>query len=376
VGDERWERAHAYLERHGGRAIFFGRFVGVLRAMVPTIAGLSRMPYRKFLPWNAAGGIVWAPGFVVLGYVAGGSYERVAKWAGRASTLLLSLVVLVVVVVMVARAVVQRESAVRRWARAQTERPGVARFLARFERQLAYVGRRLQPRAAFGLSLTAGLAVLAVVGFLFGVVVEDVISRNDLSGLDGTVYRFFLEHRDHNITAASRVVSSLGGEITLPALTMLLGVLVWWRSRERRDLVVPALAVVGSTVLVEAVKLAVHRSSPPVAEMLTTTHGFTFPSGHATRSAACLLTVAFVAWRVLPSWRSKVVAFTGAVIATLLIGLTGLTLSVHWVTDVLGGWALGTLWFAIVVVMTEVATSLPHRGAAEPPPPRVAQKTR
>ena len=187
VGEERWTRAEDYLARHGGRAVFFGRFVGVLRAMVPTLAGLSRMPYRKFLPWNAIGGVVWAPGFVLLGYIAGGSYHRVAEWAGRASAVLFATVVLVFGVVMAARAVVRREGAVRRWARAQAERPAVARLLARFERQLAFLGRRLRPGAAFGLSLTGGLATVAVVGWAFGVVVDDVISRKDLAGVDGSV---------------------------------------------------------------------------------------------------------------------------------------------------------------------------------------------
>ena len=382
VGEERWARAEAYLARHGGRAVFFGRFVGVLRAMVPTLAGLSRMPYRTFLPWNAIGGLVWAPGFVLLGYVAGGSYHQVAEWTGRASAVLLALVILVAAVVMGARAAVRRESALRSWARAQAERPAVARFVSRFERQLAYVARRLRPNAAFGLSLTAGLGVVAVVGWGFGVVVQDVISRKDLAGLDGTIYTFFLEHRASGLTTASRAVETLGGTAVLSLMTMGLAGIVWYRSRQSRDLVIPLLAVAGSWVLVDAVKVAVHRPPPPVAEMLTTAPGFAFPSGQATRSAACMLTVAFVAWGVLGSWRSKVVAVAAAASVALLIGLARLTLSVHWFTDVLGGWALGTLWFAVVVVVSQVASSLHHRdprtGPPPPPPPAepVPQETR
>ncbi len=367
VGDERWTRAEEYLARHGGRAVFFGRFVGVLRAMVPTLAGLSRMPYRKFLPWNALGGIVWAPGFVLLGYVAGGSYHRVADWAGRASAVLLALVILVVVVVMGARAVARRESAVRRWARAQTERPVVARLLARFERQLAFLGRRLRPGAAFGLSLTGGLATVAVVGWAFGVVVDDVISRNDLAGVDGSVYNFFLDHREPSLTTASRMVESFSGTVALSVVTMVLAGLVWVRTRQARDLALPALAVFGSIVLVEAVKVAVHRPPPPVEEMLGGAPGFAFPSGQATRSAACLLTLAFIAWGVLPSWRAKVGAFTAALLVALLVGLARLSLAVHWLTDVLGGWALGVLWFAVIVVVSEVAGSMHRRDAGTRP---------
>lgn len=360
VGDERWGRAEAYLNRHGGRAIFFGRFVGVLRAMVPTIAGLSRMPYRTFLPWNAAGGLIWAPGFVLMGYVAGGSYHQVAKWTGAASTVLFILLVVVVAVVFAARAVVRREGAVRTWARTQRQRPGVARVLGRFERQLGYVGRRLQPNAAFGLSLTAGLAGVAVVGWVFGLVVRDVIDRGDLVDLDGTVYRFLRDQRTSGLTTVARLVHDVGGPAVLASVTMVLAAAVWSRTRRIRDVLLPLLAATGSAVLVAVVRVAVHRPSPPASGMLVHVSGFAFPSGQATGSAACLLTVAFVAAGALRSWRSKVVAFTAALVVAILIGLSGLTLGVYWLTDVLGGWALGTLWFTVVIVVNAVATSIAH----------------
>jgi len=370
VGDERWERAETYLQRRGGRAVFFGRFVGVLRAMVPTIAGLSRMPYRVFLPWNAAGGLVWAPGFVLLGYVAGGSYRRVADWAGRAGTVLVVVVVLVGGVFIAARAVVRREGAVRRWAQAQAERSWVVGLRNRFERQLAYVGRRLRPHAASGLSLTVGLLGVAVLGWVFGVLVQDVISRNAQAGVDGTVYRFFGDHRTEDLASAARLVGRLGGTVEVSVLTLAVAGLVWWRTRHLRSVLLPLLAVTGSAVLVEAVKLVVRRPAPPVAGMLAATPGFAFPSSQATASVACLLTAAFVAWGVLPSWRSKVMAVTAAATVSMLVGLVGLALGVHWLTDVLGGWALGTLWFAAIVVISEVAASIHHRPPPGAPPER------
>jgi len=364
VGDERWERAETYLRHRGGRAVFFGRFVGVLRAMVPTIAGLSKMPYTVFLPWNAAGGLVWAPGCVVLGYVAGGSYHRVADWAGRAGTVLLVVLLLVAAVVAAARAVVRREGPVRRWARAQAERPGLVGLRNRFERQLAYLGRRLQPHAASGLSLTVGLLGVAVLGWVFGVLVRVVISRNALAGVDGTVYRFFGDHRTESLAGAARLFGRLGGTVELSLATLVVAGLVWWRTRHVRSVLLPLLAVTGSTLLAEVVKLAVRRPAPPVAGMLAATPGFAFPSSQATASAACLLTAAFVAWRVLSSWRAKVVAVTAAVTVSMLVGLVGLALGIHWLTDVLGGWALGALWFAAIVVISDVAATIHHR---EPP---------
>lgn len=65
------ERAHAYFERRGGAAIFFGRFVGALRSVVSLVAGMSGMPYRRFLPWNIAASLVWAGAVVSVGYFFG-----------------------------------------------------------------------------------------------------------------------------------------------------------------------------------------------------------------------------------------------------------------------------------------------------------------
>lgn|GEM_PF-221843 len=83
--------ARNYLRAKGGRAVFLGRFTAFLRAVMPGLAGLSRMHYWKFLAFNAAGGIVWGVGFTLLGYLAGASYNKVERVAGWASTGLLIL---------------------------------------------------------------------------------------------------------------------------------------------------------------------------------------------------------------------------------------------------------------------------------------------
>jgi membrane protein DedA with SNARE-associated domain len=64
-------RAERIMQRHGGKTVFFGRFVAVLRVSVAAVAGLAHMPWWKFLFWNAAGGIVWATGVGLLAYYGG-----------------------------------------------------------------------------------------------------------------------------------------------------------------------------------------------------------------------------------------------------------------------------------------------------------------
>jgi membrane protein DedA with SNARE-associated domain len=98
VGEERWTKAHEYLRKKGGRAIFLGRFVGVLRALVPAVAGDSQMPYGTFLMWNVLGAIVATPAVILAGYFAGSSYKRIESQLSYASWLIAGCVLVFFVV--------------------------------------------------------------------------------------------------------------------------------------------------------------------------------------------------------------------------------------------------------------------------------------
>ena len=96
---ERLDGARSFLRRRGGMAVFLGRFTAFLRAVMPAMAGLSQMPYGRFLAYNAAGGLVWGAGVALLGYFAGASYKKVESLLGRGSAALLVLIVLTALVV-------------------------------------------------------------------------------------------------------------------------------------------------------------------------------------------------------------------------------------------------------------------------------------
>lgn len=79
----RIDDAQDLLVRRGGAAVFLGRWVAFFRAVMPALAGTARMPYRRFVVWNAAGGLVWGVAVVVAGYLAGASYAKVESGMGR-----------------------------------------------------------------------------------------------------------------------------------------------------------------------------------------------------------------------------------------------------------------------------------------------------
>jgi len=78
---EHVSRTEETIRDFGGKAVFLGRFTAALRALVPGMAGMSRLHYGRFLAWNVAGGVIWATAFVILGYLAGSQYQRLEHYA-------------------------------------------------------------------------------------------------------------------------------------------------------------------------------------------------------------------------------------------------------------------------------------------------------
>ncbi len=97
-GRPRIDAGRATLARRGGIAVFLGRFVAFLHAVMPLVAGTSHMPYRRFLAYNAAGGLVWGAASVLLGYLAGNSYAAIQKTFGTAAALVVTALILIVLV--------------------------------------------------------------------------------------------------------------------------------------------------------------------------------------------------------------------------------------------------------------------------------------
>jgi membrane protein DedA with SNARE-associated domain len=90
---EHVEQAQAYLRRRGGRAVVAGRFTAFLRAVMPGLAGASRMAYRRFLFFNVIGGVMWGSACVLLGYFAAHSISTITHALGVTSGVIVALIV-------------------------------------------------------------------------------------------------------------------------------------------------------------------------------------------------------------------------------------------------------------------------------------------
>jgi membrane-associated protein len=97
IGEHRWAAVDGFIHRHGGKAVLLGRLTALMRALMPSMAGMSGMRYRTFLLWNAVGGIVWAPGCVLLGYAFASALGVVGETLTWAPLAILALLIAVYV---------------------------------------------------------------------------------------------------------------------------------------------------------------------------------------------------------------------------------------------------------------------------------------
>jgi membrane protein DedA with SNARE-associated domain len=86
----RLESARGYLRRRGGRAVVLGRWTAFLRAVMPAMAGASSMSYRRFVVFNALGGLLWRTGVTLAGFFAGQSFQLVQHALGGVGAVLLA----------------------------------------------------------------------------------------------------------------------------------------------------------------------------------------------------------------------------------------------------------------------------------------------
>jgi undecaprenyl-diphosphatase len=158
-----------------------------------------------------------------------------------------------------------------------------------------------------------------------------------------------------------RDLTSLGSPAVLTLITIA-AVSYLWIDGKRATALFAALSIIGGAVLVSLLKFGFARPRPELVSHLVNVSSFSFPSGHATMAAVTYLTLGVLVARVQKRRRMKLYVLVVASILVLLVGFTRVYLGVHWPTDVLAGWCIGTAW---ALGCWLIATWLQSRGAIE-----------
>jgi membrane protein DedA with SNARE-associated domain/membrane-associated phospholipid phosphatase len=348
--EHKLEKVRSFFDRHGSKAVFFGRFIALLRTWAALLAGTAEMPYRIFTVYNVLGGITWATLFGTLGYVFGRSLPLLERYIGQASLAVVLLIALVVALWLGWRWFsANRELLAERvswyWVRFRERHPRLARFIAaRFVR-----GEYL------GLHLTVGFLLSLAALWLFAGVTEDVVHHDPLTKLDLTLTTMFRAHATPLGDRIFAMVSALGSPVAM-AIVGVAGVAFLLLRRRWVVLAAWLAAFGGAGLLTVVLKNLIQRPRPAAAAEFLYGTTFSFPSGHALGS---LVGYGMLAYVIGATWvesrRGRLRVILATAVLVIAIGLSRLYLGVHYFSDVVAGYAVGILWLSVSISGLQVA---------------------
>lgn len=201
------------------------------------------------------------------------------------------------------------------------------------------------PATATGLLLTLALIVLGVGSVVLGALGLLVHWNSSLLRIDRSVAPWGEQHMTGFSQWMLDFVTSFGGTAFIVVSALAVFVFEMVRRPSRWLPLFLAVVVIGQTVMSSQIKNLLDRVRP-TANPLAHTLGPSFPSGHTTAAAACFAAFALVLGRGR-SRNTQAVLAGGAVFIACAVAASRVLLGVHWLTDVLGGLALGWAWFAL-----------------------------
>lgn len=318
VKDAHIERARALLDRHTGKAMIIGRFIPATRALLPFLVGCSRTSAGRFWFFNAIGGISWAVSSVLVGYVFGAGYHVIAAYAGRFATIAVIAAVVIV------------------WG-------------------YRFVNIRFHIFKRYDL-IVLSLNVLSLWA-LFGTI--DMLTERSYRltfdvWVSGIMDSF--NHAHAWIIVIAEAISAVASTEVISAAAIIL--MLWFFLRKKWRMALITLLSIGATNVAVVVMKGFFMVERPANAVVTLANNPSFPSSHAAAAAAFFVAAAYLFSPKAKSWVKREIALVGGVIAVIAIGLARLVLNVHWASDVVAGWALGTFLSSASILFVRYSAML------------------
>jgi undecaprenyl-diphosphatase len=354
ITEKRLEQVERYMHDHGGKTILVGRFIGLVRALAPFIAGSSKMPYRRFMPYDIIGSGLWAATFCLLGYIFSNNIQAVIHWAERGVLIFCWTVGTIVVIVYLVRRFRQPEERAKlaTWLDAQeAEHPGRARIIRPlravwqkfampvfrfFGPQLRFAWERFTP-GGLGLEFTTVMAVLITAGYTFYFFSVAAIDwpTDFTTRINDAAFKIADSIRTDWLDSLAEAITHLGAFPVAGAFTLIAAAYCLYR-RHTPEALVLTFSMLIAVALMTPLKNYFDVPRPP--DPLVKTMGEAYPSGHSAY-ALTYVTIAVTLERVRDLFaRAALVA--AAIALAAAVGLSRVYLRAHYLTDVIGGIAL------------------------------------
>jgi membrane protein DedA with SNARE-associated domain/membrane-associated phospholipid phosphatase len=354
ITPERLAQVEGFFDRHGGKAILIGRFVGLVRAVAPFLAGSSRMPLRRFVPYDVVGAGLWGTTFVVLGYIFWHSFDQVASIAKKGALALGCAIALgfgIYAAVKWLRVEANRERAVQ-WIEAQPLLRPLLPVARGIRRPVVFAWNRLTP-GELGLELTTLLMIGGIGWFVFVGYWHIFTTRRFTVG-DLRAVKVADDLNSGAGVAIAKVVTALGALPVTGGLA--LATSLYLAARRRVAEAVALAAGMGLTVwAVHWAKDAVDRPRP--VHPLVSATDQSYPSGHSAYAIA-YVAVAVTIGHMFPRFRGRVAVVAVAIGLAVVIGVTRIYLRAHFFSDVIGGFGLACGLFSLTAIAALVVVHL------------------
>lgn len=217
----------------------------------------------------------------------------------------------------------------------------------------SFYTRWLSAEGYLGLHLVAGFLVAVLAGWLFGGIADWVFDAPSTRAADEWAQRVAAAWISPSLTAYMRFVSLVGQVWFAGILSAIVGGMLLW-ARSHRRLYAFAATMIGGTLLNPALKAVFHRARPSGFAALGHAAGYSFPSGHAMAATLLYGSLAYVTYFSIDHSRGRrLLAVALCVFMILSIGASRVYLGVHYLSDVLAGFAAGLCWVAVCLSGTE-----------------------
>ena len=349
-------RGEGFFLKHGGKSVLFGRFVGPVRPVIPTIAGMMGMSPARFTVVNVVSALIWAPAYILPGVVFGASMGLASEVASRLAIWVVGLVASLWLTVWGVRRIYmvlqpRASAALIRIAAWGQKHPVLGNVTAA-------VLDPTHPEMK-GLLTLAGVLVLASAAFVWTLtkVVASVASDNPLAYIDSSFTNLMQSLRTPWADQLMVLLSGLGEAVAVVSLS--LAMFAWLAWQRRWFAAVHWLAAVGLGAMLPVI-LQVILNVPRPEAIYSTLTTLGFPSGYATINMVMYGFLSVLVARELPGpqrWR----AYAAAGLLIAAISLSHLYLGIRSLSDTVGGLTLGLAWTALlgIAYVRHASFSLP-----------------
>lgn len=350
------DKGERFFKKYGNKSIFFARFIGLLRPIIPFVAGLTGMNIRIFLFWNIISAFLWAASHLLVGYFFGGALTVVEAWSSRLGIFLVTVVVFGFGVWFVLnkrhKIFAFLKSIIFSITKAIADNSEVKKLVQQNPELFSFLKKRFLRTEFSGLPLTIlGVAFVYVLFSFFGIV-QDVLASDLIVSLDTRLTNLVYAFRDPVLIKVFLWITLLGkGQIVISLATI--ASILFWLLKRRMYIVSLWITILGSELFVFIGKLLIHRSRPSELIPFYNETSLSFPSGHATIAVALYGFLLYFLWRHLHELKTKTTVLFVGFLVIFLIGFSRIYLGVHYLSDVLGGYLVGLLWLIVGITFTE-----------------------